>query len=322
MERTSIYENREALTKVDNKKHFDLFKEVLKGAVFPEDFKFIKETAYDHLHFKEYLVEVKGIEVMVKFYFDYDFNTYTDFGTSFYSARKDVEHSKIVPYKMYVGYVKEMESLLRIDKVLVDSLSEHTMDTYGIFVVRPAYVYTLHQLYKANTFSLMRFKYYAEEVLNELKRLEEMKVVHRGLNADRILVYPGNQVVIAHYESAKKVKDVKKVEMRALDHKGSYYLLPPEIATNVSKKCVLDYSKTDLFSIGIAFYKLLCKDYKKKPFKVNDPSKRKTEDYIEMPKGAHFGNPVLKELIKEMCEPNIDKRIDTHAALSKLKLIL
>ena len=140
-------------------------------------------------------------------------------------------------------------------------------------------------------------KNYVKELVEILKYLHDVKVIHRDVTAENIIIDPENHAHLVDFGIAVRIEDIKKSTPA-----GSPCYVAPEVVRN------LPYSeKIDVWSLGVCIYAIILGNY---PF--YDKDRRKLLHLINF-KTPIFPNSLssnLKDLLQKMLTKNMFRRID------------
>lgn len=96
-----------------------------------------------------------------------------------------------------------------------------------------------------------------KQLAQVINTIHQLGVVHRDLKPDNIMISKG-QVVILDFGLACMVKPIKNVYSC---RKYSYVGTPPYIAPEVLSNTVVDFFATDVYSLGVIFYRAVSGGY-------------------------------------------------------------
>lgn len=137
------------------------------------------------------------------------------------------------------------------------------------------------------------------QILNGFQELRKQNVIHRDLKLENIFI-TGQKVVLGDFGAAKIVKEMTSTTV------GTPLNMAPEVMAGE------DYNhKSDLWSIGILFYRLLVG---KTPFfalsigQLKHKALTKSGKNLDFKKQTHFCEKI-RNLLKRLLEPNPEKRI-------------
>ena len=138
-----------------------------------------------------------------------------------------------------------------------------------------------------------------KQIMKGFQELRKRNVMHRDLKLENIFI-SGSKIVLGDFGAAKVVKEMTSTTV------GTPLNMAPEVMAGE------DYNnKSDLWSIGIVFYKLLVG---KPPFfalsigQLKQKALSKSGKNLDFKKKTHFCEQV-KNLLRSLLEPNPEKRI-------------
>ncbi len=180
------------------------------------------------------------------------------------------------------------------------------------------------------------FLKYLQDLLLGIVELKKKKIVHRGtfrdfffvlfspftffqdLKPDNVLVSDRDHLLITDFETQLILPDFKMCcdFTSGFCKGGSTFYLPPEIM-KAKEGEVLNYSKSDIFSVGLIAYKMVSSN---DPFNKKDPKDRTIDDFVSL--NSNIVSQEMELIIRDMIHPEISQRLDCERALEIVSRLL
>lgn len=237
-------------------------------------------------------------------------------------------------------------NILKIYMHFMDIASKDTLPEWKtnfndrtIFVVRPYITSTLNDIIQKNILSKYQNVVIFSQLIAIVDHINSNMIVHRDITPDNlILTERSNGIYHVELSGFGYCLDFKEERLKTLNKKiilqgmqvayskidfckgGNIQYLPPEIlkASLFGKNLILDYSKSDLFSIGIIAYKLFA-SHDSWPFRSKfGTTVISDETYIPIP---NCSRPI-NDIIRSMLRPYVNDRCDLRIAKSLFEKVV
>ena len=176
-------------------------------------------------------------------------------------ALKSVSRDKIARYRLSNNVIAEKNTLLRLDHSGIAHLVKTFKDDYRVYYLSE-YIPGMdlwEVTRKLDIVSNKQAQFYIGNLILALEHLAKMRIVHRNLKLENLIVDDEGYIAITDFGAAKIIKE------RTYTIVGTPYYIAPEVITGkgYSLSC-------DLWSMGVILYEMLCYEV---PFgeHCNDP---------------------------------------------------
>jgi len=150
---------------------------------------------------------------------------------------------------------------------------------------------------------------FAEGILSALKYCHYLKIAHRDLKPNNILISDDITPILCDFGTAKKCEAYREEQRSNLYNQPIMEYLAPE----VKGKSSVNWFKVDMWSVGVIIYKMI---EGKSPFKDTDNEKDRYFPHIKKICDQ------TKQLIAGLLEVNVKNRLSASQAYEKVKKII
>jgi serine/threonine protein kinase len=168
------------------------------------------------------------------------------------------------------------------------------------------------------------WSFISKKLISSILHLNKNYICHRDLKYDNIFIKLKNfKIVLADFGCCVNLKDFNDFKMPyqidGISKGGAPVFLPPEIMkTKPGKNKFLDYSKSDIYSLGIVLYLMLSgRSIIDGEEKDNWPFD-KNSNYIDLP---NYINSEINEFLKNILKNDLNERFSVKQAWDQIKIL-
>jgi serine/threonine protein kinase len=160
--------------------------------------------------------------------------------------------------------------------------------------------------------------YIVAQVLQALKKLQKMSVVHFDIKIENVLIDDEFTVKLSDFSISKRISRSAKKFKYSSSFGTGVYIAPENLFCE--EVDVEDTFKADLYSLGVLIFKLV---FKFNPYGIRDSdnkleiSKKICENVLHFPEDVSISEE-LKSLLRRLLEKNVRKRCDLGEIESNL----